>query len=89
MPLCARIAGSDGRWKPRTATLTRGLDPSGSRTELVRDAVTGQMIQGRDNSMLMRNPTEFEAVLMWRPTTRDTSSPAGSPTEGLSQLRTP
>lgn len=54
--------GPDGRWKPRTATLTRGLDPSGSRTELVRDAVTGQMIQGRDNSMLMRNPMEFEAV---------------------------
>jgi hypothetical protein len=48
-----------GRWRRRGVTLYRGLDAPGTEhTELVRESVTGQLLKGRNNSVLFRDPEE-------------------------------
>jgi hypothetical protein len=53
-----------GRYRRRGHTLVRGLDAPGTeRTELLRDAVTGQAIRGRNNAVLFRhNAFDMEQV---------------------------
>jgi hypothetical protein len=53
--------GAGGRWAPRGSTQIRPLPPPNG---LVRDAVTGRMVEGPDNSMLhrMADGLAFERV---------------------------
>jgi hypothetical protein len=61
--------GPDGRWRPRSMTLIRGLaEPGSERTELLTDTVTGRPLRGRNNSVLIRDPMEFESVHYVSPT---------------------
>jgi hypothetical protein len=57
--------GTDGRWVPPGSTLVRPLDQP---AEMVRDVVTGQMVRGRDQSMLIRNdPLDGNYAHAFRP----------------------
>lgn len=52
-----------GRYRPRGQTLIRGLDAPGTEhTELLRDSVTGNMIRGRNNAVLHRDPFDMQPV---------------------------